>query len=60
MPRYRCLDCGCEFDEADGLIFHREVHTELDGCPSEMIGELRCPCCGADWESLKEEVENDA
>lgn len=52
--KYLCLDCDTEFYEEDGLILHREVHTELDGCPSEMIGEIRCPCCGADWQSLEE------
>ena len=52
--KYLCLECDTEFYEEEGLILHREVHTELDGCPSEMIAEIRCPCCGADWQSLEE------
>jgi len=51
--KYLCLECDTEFDEDDGLVFYDEPHPELDGCPVERIGELRCPCCGSDWESLK-------
>jgi len=52
--KYLCLECDTEFNEEDGVYTQREPHPELDGCPVEVIGELRCPYCGADWESLKE------
>ena len=51
--KYHCKECDTEFDEDDGLVTYIEPHSELDGCPVETICELRCPCCGADWESLK-------
>lgn len=54
---YICLDCDCDFDESDGLVEHREVHTELDGCPTEYLYELRCPYCGAEEYRLEEFTE---
>ena len=52
--RYICLDCDLDFDESDGLIEHREVHTELEECRTEYIYELRCPYCGAEEYRLEE------
>ena len=56
--RYRCLDCDSDFDERDGLVTVLEPHSELDGCPTEKLTELRCPICGADFWSLEEYTEN--
>lgn len=52
--RYYCRNCDVDFDEFDGLITHREVHTELDDCPTEYLTELHCPYCGAEESFLEE------
>lgn len=52
--KYICLMCDTEFYEEEGLILYKEPHPELDGCPTETIGEIRCPCCGATWEDIVE------
>lgn len=51
---FRCKCCGNVMDEMEATTAHREVHTELDGSPSEWIYELRCIYCGADGIDLEE------
>lgn len=52
--KYHCELCDTIFDLEDGLVFYLEPHPELDGCPTEVFCENRCPCCGADWQYLEE------
>ena len=35
-------------DDIEATRLHREVHTELDGHPTEWLWELRCLFCGSD------------
>lgn len=51
---FRCKCCGNVMDEMEATEAHREVHTELDGSPSEWIYELHCIYCGADGTDLEE------
>ena len=51
---FLCKCCGNVMDEVEATTAHREVHTELDGSPSEWIYELRCIYCGADGIDLEE------
>ena len=52
--KYFCVECGEEFDEDDGLVTYLEPHSELAGCPVEILCEIRCPYCGMDWQGLEE------
>ena len=42
-------------DSIEALRFCPEVHPELDGSPTEWIGERRCIYCGSD--DLEEAAE---
>ena len=50
-----CRDCGEYMDEVEALRFTPEVHDELEGKPTEWIGERRCIYCGSD--DLEEAAE---
>ena len=43
-----CRDCAEFMDEVEALRFTPEVHDELEGKPTEWIGERRCIYCGSD------------
>lgn len=49
-----CNVCDGVMDEVEATTAHREVHTELDGSPSEWIYERHCIYCGADETDLEE------
>lgn len=43
-----CNNCDSIMDEIEATCLRQEVHTELDGHPTEWIWELRCIYCGSD------------
>lgn len=36
-----CIHCGCKLETK----MYEEIHTELDGNPTETIQEIFCPYC---------------
>lgn len=37
----RCTKCGTELQ----IMYYKEPHPELEGCPKEEVSEIYCPNC---------------
>lgn len=48
MTYYHCPECDGLMDEFEATCLVPEIHTELDGSPTEMLSMLRCIYCGYD------------
>ena len=42
-----CNDCRTVAEAEESLVKIIEPHSELDGCPIEILYEYHCPYCGS-------------
>lgn len=42
-----CNDCGAVMENEEAAVRIIEPHSELDGCPVEILYENHCICCGS-------------